>query len=169
MRRTGSHLQGVNAASLNGQVTRAAYAGEVAIKVSQHYPPAVIKDHAVRQAQNKEERQARRDLVKSRSSTCRQCCYIMECWSMRVMGPERRPAPRRTEQPGVLEGLALKNHPAVIFDLYNEPHDTGRLAKGGDRDPELSHCQNRLKFDRGMRELLDTIAEGQVTWSSRAG
>ena len=70
----------------------------------------------------------------------------------------------RQEQPGVLEerGAALyKNHPGVIFDLYNEPHNVSWdiWQKGGTGDREGGPAATPAKTYEavGMQSLLDAV------------
>ena len=55
---------------------------------------------------------------------------------------------------------AYKNHPAVIFDLYNEPHDVSwdLWLKGGPVTERSGRAGKELKYEAvGMQELLDTV------------
>ena len=55
---------------------------------------------------------------------------------------------------------AYKNHPAVIFDLYNEPHNvTWDVWRNGGRSPRRPTGRNPAKTYQavGMQTLLDTV------------
>jgi hypothetical protein len=55
---------------------------------------------------------------------------------------------------------AYKNHPAVIFDLYNEPHDVSWdvWLKGGKVTEKDRKAGKETSFEAvGMQELLDTV------------
>ena len=55
---------------------------------------------------------------------------------------------------------AYKDHPAVIFDLYNEPHDVSWdvWLKGGEVQDKLDKGQAGTRFEAvGMQALLDAV------------
>ena len=66
-----------------------------------------------------------------------------------------------------------KNHPAVIFDLYNEPHDVtwDIWLKGGEVTEKASRRNPRKTFQAvGMQALLDTVrATGAKNVDHRRG
>ena len=55
---------------------------------------------------------------------------------------------------------AYKNHPAVVFDLYNEPHDVSWDAwlNGGPVTEKNRRANTELSFEAvGMQALLDAV------------
>ena len=117
--------------------------------------------------EQKDEGKAYRDLVKHIVDTCADSsCYIMLelHWSdagewgknigQHVMPDRNSLAFWKDIAP------AYKNHPAVIFDLYNEPHDVSWdvWLKGGTVTERNRRAGTELKFGAvGMQELLDAI------------
>jgi mannose/cellobiose epimerase-like protein (N-acyl-D-glucosamine 2-epimerase family) len=119
--------------------------------------------------EQKDEGKAYRRLVKEIVDTCaRQGCYVMLDlhWSnagewgknigQRVM-PDRNSLAFWKDL-----ARAYRNHPAVLFDLYNEPHDVSWdvWLKGGKVTERDRRSRRELTFEAvGMQPLLDAVRQ----------
>jgi Tol biopolymer transport system component len=117
--------------------------------------------------EQKDEGKAYRALVKQVVDTCAgRNCYIMLDlhWSdAGVWGKNigQRVMPDRNSLVFWKDlALAYKNHPAVLFDLYNEPHDVSWdvWLKGGKVTERDRRARRELTFEAvGMQALLDAV------------
>jgi Cellulase (glycosyl hydrolase family 5) len=117
--------------------------------------------------EQKDDSKAYRDLVRQVVDTCAsQGCYIIldlhwsdaGAWGQQIgqhKMPDRNSVAFWKEAAGT-----YKNHPAVIFDLYNEPHDVSwdLWLKGGPVTERDRRTGKELKYEAvGMQEMLDTV------------
>ena len=135
----------------------------------QRDPPASGAGSLVRQGpEQKDEGKAYRALVEpGRRALCRAGCYVILDlhWSDagewgKQIGQHVMPDQNSVEFWKSC-ATAYKNHPAVIFDLYNEPHDVtwdvwqngGQVTREGDATQTPAKTYQAV----GMQALLDTV------------
>ena len=117
--------------------------------------------------EQKDEGNAYRDLVRKVVDTCagRGCYVILDLhwsdagqWGQQIgqhKMPDRNSVAFWKDAAGT-----YRDHPAVMFDLYNEPHDVSwdLWLKGGPVTERDGRAGKELKYEAvGMQELLDTV------------